>query len=60
MEEEKKKTLQDRIKGEARDDRLPCGKAFQIASEVGASTAEVGETCNEMGVKIVNCQLGCF
>ncbi|MFO7951729.1 MAG: hypothetical protein R6U91_02830 [Bacillota bacterium] len=60
MGEGQKITLQERIKEEAKENRLPCARAFQIASEVGVSTAEVGETCNEMGVKIVNCQLGCF
>ena len=60
MEQEKKKSLQERIESEATDNKLPCGKAFMIADELNVSKPEVGDTCNEMGVKIVNCQLGCF
>jgi hypothetical protein len=40
--------------------RLPCGKAFAIAADNGLSLAEMGDLCNELEVKIIQCQLGCF
>jgi|YelNatPaOPRAMG01_1025707.scaffolds.fasta_scaffold58353_1 DNA-binding MurR/RpiR family transcriptional regulator len=39
---------------------LSCTEAFKVAEELGISPAEVGKGCNELGIKIVACQLGCF
>ena len=60
MDQEKQKELRERILYEADSLKLPCKKAFTIASEVDCALAEVGKTCNEVGVKVVGCQLGCF
>ena len=40
--------------------RLPCAVAFKVAHDMDVPVAEVGRTCNELGIKIVGCQLGCF
>jgi hypothetical protein len=40
--------------------KLPCKKAFQLAAEHGLSLKEIGDICNAEGIKIINCQLGCF
>jgi molybdate transport system regulatory protein len=40
--------------------RLPCAEAFRIARDLEVPVAQVGQACNEIGVKIVGCQLGCF
>jgi hypothetical protein len=54
-------TLLDAVRAAAGDDeRLPCTRAFALADELGVKVAEVGRACNELGVKIVGCQLGCF
>lgn len=60
MDVEKSNELRERILFEADGLKLNCKKAFILASEVGCSVADVGKTCNEIGVKVVNCQLGCF
>lgn len=52
--------LKDRILREAEDLKLPCSKAFNIVKDTGSTTAEVGKACNELEVKIISCQLGCF
>lgn len=44
----------------AKDNRLPCAQAFRIAEETGVPKARIGEILNEMNVKVVRCQLGCF
>lgn len=60
MEQKKQKELKERILFEAENLKMPCKKAFAIASEVDCPLADVGKACNETGVKIVGCQLGCF
>lgn len=39
---------------------LSCSAAFKIAEELSVPVAAVGKTCNEIGVKVIHCQLGCF
>lgn len=60
LDMEKQKEMRERILFEAEGLKLPCKKAFTIAAEVDVPLAEVGKTCNQIGVKIVGCQLGCF
>ena len=40
--------------------RMPCAKAFMLAEEWSVPVREIGDCCNEAGIKIVSCQLGCF
>lgn len=44
----------------APEGKIPCVMAFKIARENDCSLEEVGKLCNEMKVKVVSCQLGCF
>jgi alanyl-tRNA synthetase len=39
---------------------LACAEAFRLSREHGIPPKEVGETCNRLGIKIVDCELGCF
>ncbi|UCD51898.1 MAG: hypothetical protein JSW27_04530 [Phycisphaerales bacterium] len=39
---------------------MPCAAAFRVHREHGIALAEIGRICNENGVRIRNCQLGCF
>ena len=39
---------------------LRCAEAFAIAESHEVTPPEVGRVCNENGIKIVGCQLGCF
>lgn len=39
---------------------LKCTVAFQIANELKINVSEVGKMCNEKGIKIKSCQIGCF
>lgn len=53
--------LAEAVKAKAgADRRLPCAAAFALARELDVSVAAVGRVCNELDVKIVGCQLGCF
>jgi len=53
--------LIETIKAQAGDEKyLACADAHAIADDLDVSLADVGRACNELGIKIVQCQLGCF
>ncbi len=54
--EEVKKSLQEA----APKGKISCPMCFKIAREHNCSVAEIGPLCNELKIKIVGCQLGCF
>lgn len=39
---------------------LACTQAHKLSKEHNISLKEIGETCNHHGIKIIQCQLGCF
>jgi len=39
---------------------ISCAEAFKLSQEHGVSLKEIGDTCNEHGIKIIDCELGCF
>ena len=57
-------TLTEAVKdaAEDRDGRafLACAKAFLIARKFSVPVKRVGDVCNAEGIKIAQCQLGCF
>lgn len=55
-----RKTLEEKIKSKARDGKIACPQALNLAREEGVSSREVGDLLNELKIKIVSCQLGCF
>jgi hypothetical protein len=40
--------------------KLACAKAFELGAAYSVSLKEIGGACNDAGIKICNCQLGCF
>jgi LAO/AO transport system kinase len=54
------KELQDRITGTAVDGRIQCAQALAIAKDMRIPPGRVGEMLNQMDVRIIKCQLGCF
>ena len=40
--------------------RLPCPIAFKVARKANIAVGAVGEKADEMGIRISDCQLGCF
>jgi hypothetical protein len=59
-----KKKIKDAIKAKIVEKEgkqyITCPHALKIADTLNVKTAEVGKVCNEMKVKIMKCQLGCF
>jgi hypothetical protein len=39
---------------------LSCSQAVKLSKQHNISLKEIGETCNKQGIKIIDCQLGCF
>jgi hypothetical protein len=52
--------IRQKIEALKENDRIACHEALKIAQELNTSPDEVGKILNEMKVKIVHCQLGCF
>jgi len=48
------------LRRRARDGRVACAAALAIASELGVPPLAVGRAADELGLKIADCQLGCF
>lgn len=55
-----KEKLRQEIMKKAVDSKLSCADARKIAEDLVIPYAEVGAAADELGVKIKNCQLGCF
>jgi MOSC domain-containing protein YiiM len=54
------KAIRETLQRAAEDGKIPCAKAFQIAEEFKVTKKKVGEILNELGIRIKQCQLGCF
>ena len=48
------------VKRASENNRLSCEKAHELARELNISLQEIGALCNELKIKIADCQLGCF
>lgn len=48
------------IRERAKEGRIPCAVCFQIAEEFDIPKKELGEILDEIGVKVIQCQLGLF
>jgi molybdopterin-guanine dinucleotide biosynthesis protein len=57
---EKKEKIRASLKEHSENGRIPCPIARAIAEELGVDYQEVGRTANGLGIKIINCELGCF
>jgi hypothetical protein len=54
------KEQQEAIRKEVEDNRLSCETAHWLAKELNLSLAEIGRFCDEEGIRVKDCQLGCF
>jgi len=52
--------LAEVINASLTEGRLPCPVAFKVAKDLDVILITVGNKADEMGIKISNCQLGCF
>jgi hypothetical protein len=52
--------LEDMVKASLRDGNLQCAAAFKIARQAKVPLIAVGEMTDRLGIRITNCQIGCF
>lgn len=52
--------LRSKIRAAAPEGKIPCAAAFKLAEDLGISRQELGNLLNELRIKIIQCQLGCF
>jgi hypothetical protein len=52
--------LEDKIKASLRDGHLTCAAAHKIAQDADVPKIAVGEVADRLGIRIINCQIGCF
>lgn len=57
---EKKDKIRAALNDRSENARIPCTVARAIAEELKIEYQEVGRTANELGIKIISCELGCF
>jgi hypothetical protein len=53
-------TLRDALLGRSQDGQLACAVAFDIALGLKRPAAEIGQAMDQLGLRIVKCQLGLF
>lgn len=53
-------TLGSTVAASARDAHLPCPAAWKIAKQAGVSRLAVGVLIDRLGIRVTQCQLGCF
>ena len=54
------KNVEDAIRESLLDGRLPCKRAFDLASERDLSPSDVRQAADDMDARISRCQLGLF
>lgn len=52
--------IKERIQAAAPEGKITCAAAFRLAEELKLSRLELGRLLNELRIKIIQCQLGCF
>ena len=54
------RALRDKAHREGEKLKIPCEAAHSIADGFGVPRREIGAVCEEEGIRICACQLGCF
>lgn len=54
------KNIEKKLQELAKNGRLTCAEAHQLAVTEGATLMSIGKLVEQAGIKICDCQLGCF
>ena len=52
--------LTEKVKALSKGGKVSCKQALKLAEEEGISSRDLGNLLNELKVKVMGCQLGCF
>lgn len=55
-----KDTIKEVLIKKAKENRISCKSALDIAEELNVSPREIGTEADLLKIKIIECQLGCF
>lgn len=55
-----KELIKEEIKKKSKEGKISCPQARKISEKLRVSYRQVGAIINELKIKIVNCDLGCF
>jgi len=52
--------IEEKVKEVVAESSISCSEALKLATRLDCEPSKVGEACNKLGIKIINCSLGCF
>ncbi|SJZ34174.1 hypothetical protein [Selenihalanaerobacter shriftii] len=52
--------IEEKVKEKVVNNSLKCVVAQKIAKDLGVTNKEVGKVINQLNIKLIDCQLGCF
>jgi hypothetical protein len=52
--------LEEAVKASLKEGYLPCPVAWKLAKDAGVPKIAVGEITDRLGIRVTDCQLGCF
>jgi hypothetical protein len=55
-----KEKITQKAQSLSKDGKISCKQALKLAEEEGISSGDLGKLLNEIKVKVMGCQLGCF
>jgi len=55
-----KAALSKKVEVLSKNGKISCKQALKLAEEEGISSRDLGNLLNELKVKVMGCQLGCF
>lgn len=55
-----KEKVEKQLRAKVVNDTISCAVARALAEDIGISYKEVGAAADKLGIKIEECQLGCF
>ncbi len=60
MDKEATTALENELRASLVNGYLPCPVAFKVAKKLKVAPKAVGNVANNVKIRIINCQLGCF
>ncbi len=55
-----KAELSEKVKKLSKNGKISCKQSLKLAEEAGISSRDLGELLNDLKIKVMGCQLGCF
>ena len=52
--------IREAVRDAAAEGVIPCARALALAEQLQVSPSEIGAAADAEGIRVVDCQLGCF